>query len=509
MHIHLLNKKIELERQAFIDSAKFVEKMNKERRDRDVRIQKQREKLIKKMDKLHQQIEGDMLLRRRREEEEKEYLKNKMLMRADNKDARQPTQAFRIHRVDHHKSSLHQPDPDQDQLDTHNDDRRSKLPSAMHQASTTNAREEAAPASEYRIRVTAAHQNIAARPQPASALSKASNYNGHPETQPLQLPPWNKYNLNPYAYSNNLEAKIRKEEEVKKKKKFHDPKEKQKKVELLNRRRDYGKYVKQYYLPKNSQHEEDPDAPEARSHEVDFQGYEHQSDDAAIDDYEDQEAGDAAGSHPHLTQDQDHPIQTDEPKERSKLKKSENRMIIRTSKQKPSNELPARREAAAAIDKTKPTSSPKVKNAIDLNPNRKLPDPSTKKKDTPKQKAIKLETDRSQSQNTKRAADKTNPPASNNPHKETHNRQALPASKSVSKNQTPKAPEKPTKPTHRPVDKERAAAPNRQSLSRQNPHERSEITSHFPEHDAAASPENQELEAERERIVKPWTSIKA
>ena len=97
-HIYLLEKKIEQEKQAFIDSAKFVERMNKERRERDMRIQKQREKLLKRMEKIHFQIETDMQVRRHREEE---ALKQRHLKKATPQMNHQPGQPFRINKNPH------------------------------------------------------------------------------------------------------------------------------------------------------------------------------------------------------------------------------------------------------------------------------------------------------------------------------------------------------------------------------------------------------------------------
>lgn len=65
-----------------------------------------------------------------------------------------------------------------------------------------------------------------------------------------QKPAWNKYSINPYSYSNNLEALIYRQKEIQKRK-VNNPKEKQKKQQLVERRNEYGKYVNKYYLPKH------------------------------------------------------------------------------------------------------------------------------------------------------------------------------------------------------------------------------------------------------------------
>ena len=70
------------------------------------------------------------------------------------------------------------------------------------------------------------------------------------------MPPWNKYSQNPYAVGSNLEA-VKYQEKEERRRKNADPKVKQKKLELMKRRQDYGKYVHQYHMPKIHPHNED------------------------------------------------------------------------------------------------------------------------------------------------------------------------------------------------------------------------------------------------------------
>ena len=91
------------------------------------------------------------------------------------------------------------------------------------------------------------------RVQASSAMSK-KGLGGVPaateDTRKTAVPAWTKYHNNPYAYSNNLEMVMRRDEEKKKVKKLHDPKEKQRRLEQLARRKEYGKHVARHYLPK-------------------------------------------------------------------------------------------------------------------------------------------------------------------------------------------------------------------------------------------------------------------
>ena len=64
------NRAIERERQAFIESAQFVERMNKERKDREMRLQRQKDRLMKKMDEMHNRIKMQAEIRKARHDEE-------------------------------------------------------------------------------------------------------------------------------------------------------------------------------------------------------------------------------------------------------------------------------------------------------------------------------------------------------------------------------------------------------------------------------------------------------
>jgi len=216
-----MQRRVEQERQAFIDSAKFVERMNKERRERDMRILKQRERLLKKMDEMHEKIVKEAEERRQREEEQK--LEN-----------RQRVIQARI------------------------DEKRERMKYFGEDNATSNkvVHELIKDRREREVRVRTQGQSVGIGSSEGG--SRARN-----ASQALELPVWDKYSRNPYGYSNNLEKVMQRKEAEVKKRRIEDPREKMKRLELANRRLEYGKYVNRYYIPKGVIREAGAESPKA------------------------------------------------------------------------------------------------------------------------------------------------------------------------------------------------------------------------------------------------------
>lgn len=81
MHPLLLQNKIEKEKQLYIDSAKFVERMNKQRKERDMRLLQQRQKLVQKMELMHERIVHEIEVKKAKEEEDKNLDRQKVYER--------------------------------------------------------------------------------------------------------------------------------------------------------------------------------------------------------------------------------------------------------------------------------------------------------------------------------------------------------------------------------------------------------------------------------------------
>lgn len=98
----LRNRTIDRERQAFIESAKFVERMNLERKEREMRLQRQKERLMKKMDDMHNRIKAQQEIRKARHEEEIFIMKHQAIQ----DKIKQQKIAIKNRQADNHYSDM-------------------------------------------------------------------------------------------------------------------------------------------------------------------------------------------------------------------------------------------------------------------------------------------------------------------------------------------------------------------------------------------------------------------